>query len=88
MTRTPPTPCPYCARTIDVSVNAAAPEEKPGPGAISLCLHCGEWVIVTKHMTLRKPTEVEQIAIGHMSEAIRARKAWDTVQLIFKESGL
>ena len=87
MTRTPPTPCPYCTRNIDLATNISSPE-RAKPHDLSLCLHCGEWVIVTEHMTLRKPTEAEQMTIGHLPEAIRARKAWDTVQLIFKESGL
>lgn len=83
--RTPLMACPYCAKVLD-----ADPHDRtaPGNGDITLCVGCGEWCIFTNNLTLRKPTDEEQLEIGHDPHCIIARRAWNKLLAIINEGAV
>jgi hypothetical protein len=68
--------CPHCGyRTTKASLECG-PVSSPTPGAVSLCLRCGEWSIFDQQLKLRKPTDDEFMEIAEDEDLRRLRMAW------------
>lgn len=74
--------CPHCAAIFDRASNVSSDGETDGPvgGDVTMCIKCGEWCLFNSNLTLRKPTDEEQLVIGHDEVCIRARRAWNKMQ--------
>lgn len=85
--RMPPTACPYCAKPLDTTqaVHSDRGDIRPVGGDISLCIECGEWGIFDSNLTLRKPTDEEQLEIGHDQNCVRVRYIWNKLQEVINE---
>lgn len=81
-TRLKPCPCPYCGAALDAATPARPEDarEMPEPGASTICIECGGWLIFEKRLRLRKPTEDELIEIGLDDDCRTARKAWELIR--------
>lgn len=54
-----PNLCPYCGYFFDMAAAHDGGADQPSPGAISLCLNCGEAGIFTDDLSTRKMTDQE-----------------------------
>lgn len=63
--------CPYCEMLVDDYTGSdgyASPSPKPED--VGVCLYCGQIVIYTAELTLRKPDEIEAVMLP-LDPAIR-----------------
>ena len=58
----PPSPCPYCGRTMDAATCVNG-DRGPGPGDYSVCLYCRETLVYKNDLTTRKITDQEERAL-------------------------
>ena len=69
--------CPYCGYLCDAAASALNLEDTvPEPDDYSLCFACGEWLVFTADLGLRKPTDDEFTEIGTDQRMHAARKVW------------
>lgn len=89
-TRTPAALCWHCDRMLDGATGFGPTEnERPGPGAVALCLYCGAVALFDADLELRPPTEGELERLGANKEELRvafARFSWARQHVMIKES--
>lgn len=60
----PKQPCWKCGYKMDRSTEALG-DHKPEKGDISMCISCGALAIFNADLTMRKPTQLEEVEIAH-----------------------
>lgn len=71
-----PMVCPWCGDKHDLASEVSRRGKTPKPGAVALCVNCGEWAVFDENLALRKPTADELTIIGFDSRARMIREAW------------
>jgi hypothetical protein len=61
---------------MDAAGNIPGEGGAPREDDFGICLNCGEWMVFTKDLKLRAPTQTEFAEIGASFECARVRMAW------------
>jgi hypothetical protein len=67
--------CPHCGYVSD-RVSKVFHRRELQPGAVSLCISCGEWSVFDAALALRAPTEAEFLELGMDAECRLLRHSW------------
>lgn len=74
------TTCPACGYRADRTTGVGnADGASPTPGALSLCIDCGEWAVFENDfvgLRLRAPSESELVEFHRSPELSAIRRAW------------
>lgn len=63
--RMPASPCPHCGTRFDAATGLALDgPATPHPGALTMCIECGRWLVFTDALQLRI-AEAHEIANLH-----------------------
>jgi hypothetical protein len=75
--RTKDTHCPYCNTELTAAAIVNAEDDpKPDPGDLTMCFMCGEWLVFTEDLDLRKPNDEEFITIAFEPQCRQLRGIW------------
>jgi len=71
--------CPYCAYHFEMATNVTG-QGLPHAGAVTLCIRCGEILVFTEHLLVRKPTPMETEQFARSPRIEEVKRAWRTVK--------
>lgn len=78
----PPRPCLGCGKINDAaSVVEKHSMDKPGPGDVTVCIHCGHIMIFAHDLTVRNPTDAEIRLIAGDRRILAIQRARKKVKL-------
>lgn len=75
-TRLTPCLCPHCGALLDAASDLGRLRRRPNPGDVSLCIHCGGWMVFTDDLGLRAPTSDEACEIAASRECREMSLVW------------
>jgi hypothetical protein len=71
--------CPHCEQVNTMATKASGDNERPTPGAFSLCFTCGVFSAYAEDLSLRKLTEEEATHLLQDPEIINMIVGWREV---------
>jgi hypothetical protein len=83
----PVTPCPYCNVPNDAATNPEGEDGPPNPGDVTICLSCGEFLLLDADLRTVKPNDDELIELGADPMCRLMRMGWVLYDAKRKASG-